>query len=355
MVSILNSYDENKSKYELFATSLKSLLSGLILNNGITIHSIDSRVKERRSLELKIDKKNKYEKIEDVTDIIGVRVITHYSDDVDKIAKIVEREFSIDSKNSIDKRVSLEPDRFGYLSLHYIISLNENRANLTEHDGYKNLQAEIQIRSILQHAWAEIEHDIGYKSNLGLPDEIRRQFSRLAGLLEIADDEFIKIKESISLRKKEVAKELDSGRGTVKLDKVSIDEYILKSKALHKLSAKLNEKFGFGSYNKANTSELDGVIKSLEILKIKDTKTLETLLEKHEGDIIKRVKRFSSSFIEYTARTPVSSQFIIAFLCQVIIASKNDPTLENKYGEIILLDESISNDFFKDIRDALAA
>ena len=200
MSDILITYDERKDKFESYALTLKSLLTTLIRNEKISIHSLESRVKTKKSLEGKINKKGKYKSIDDITDIVGIRIITHYADDVDKIAAIVEKEFTIDQENSIDKRTSIAPDKFGYLSLHYIVTLNSTRTNLKEYEVYKNIKAELQIRSILQHAWAEIEHDIGYKSATGLPNEIRRYFSRLAGLLEMADDEFIKIRKKISER-----------------------------------------------------------------------------------------------------------------------------------------------------------
>ena len=180
MSDILITYDERKDKFESYALTLKSLLTTLICNEKISIHSLESRVKTKKSLEGKINKKGKYKSIDDITDIVGIRIITHYADDVDKIAAIVEKEFTIDQENSIDKRTSIAPDKFGYLSLHYIVTLSSTRTNLKEYEVYKNIKAELQIRSILQHAWAEIEHDIGYKSATGLPNEIRRYFSRLA-------------------------------------------------------------------------------------------------------------------------------------------------------------------------------
>lgn len=83
----------------------------------------------------------------------------------------------------------MEPDRFGYCSVHYVVEMSQKRLNLYEHQAYEGLKCEIQIRSVLQHAWAEIEHDLGYKSEIAIPKRIRRNFSRLAGLLEIADKE----------------------------------------------------------------------------------------------------------------------------------------------------------------------
>lgn len=156
MSDILITYDERKDKFESYALTLKSLLTTLIRNEKISIHSLESRVKTKKSLEGKINKKGKYKSIDDITDIVGIRIITHYADDVDKIAAIVEKEFTIDQENSIDKRTSIAPDKFGYLSLHYIVTLNSTRTNLKEYEVYKNIKAELQIRSILQHAWRRL-------------------------------------------------------------------------------------------------------------------------------------------------------------------------------------------------------
>src|SRR5205085_10639701 len=113
---------------------------------------------------------------------------------------ILCKEFQIHERT--DKSDILrEEERFGYQSVHYVVSLKENRITLPEYRKYRDLVAEIQVRTILQHAWAEIEHDIQYKSVETIPAQIRRRFMSLAGMLEIADRKFQAIqKEDEDLR-----------------------------------------------------------------------------------------------------------------------------------------------------------
>ena len=73
------------------------------------------------------------------------------------------------------------------------------------------LVAEVQVRTILQHAWAEIEHDIQYKSTIAIPNTIRRRFMALAGLLEIADREFQAIQNEDKLLKEQARASVEEG------------------------------------------------------------------------------------------------------------------------------------------------
>jgi len=130
--------------------------------------------------------------------VLGLRIITYFSDHVDTISSLIEREFAVDEENSVDKRAVLDPDRFGYLSTHYVVSIGGQREALSEWAPFRGLKFEIQIRSILQHSWAEIEHDLGYKSAISIPKDVRRRFSRLAGLLELADAEFASIRNQLA-------------------------------------------------------------------------------------------------------------------------------------------------------------
>ena len=159
---------------------------------------------------------------------------------------LLSKEFKIDEVNSIDKKKILDPDRFGYLSYHIICSINDERAQLREYKNYKDLKFEIQVRTILQHAWAEIEHDIGYKSNIAVPREFRRKFSRIASMLEIADDEFSRLKLDIHNYVENLSKQgfenTDINAESLKLfieqsrDLEEIEVYIIETLALKNLA-----------------------------------------------------------------------------------------------------------------------
>ncbi len=194
---LITEFEKELKQYENFSDKMNILIKELLEQENISYHSIENRVKEKNSLEKKIDGKNKYQNLSEITDIVGCRIISYFEIDVEKIVALLFKEFKIDEVNSIDKKKILDPDRFGYLSYHIICSINDERAQLREYKNYKDLKFEIQVRTILQHAWAEIEHDIGYKSNIAVPREFRRKFSRIASILEIADDEFSRLKLDI--------------------------------------------------------------------------------------------------------------------------------------------------------------
>ena len=164
------------------------LISQTLKQQGIELNSIEHRIKTVESLAGKLERKGeKYRQLSDITDLIGLRIVTFYTDDVDKVAAIISQLFDIDWANSVDKRKLHDLNSFGYNSLHYICSL---------HGG--SFPFEIQIRTALQHTWSAIEHDIGYKGAVKLPPQYRRQFSRLAGMLELADDDFSRLRTTMT-------------------------------------------------------------------------------------------------------------------------------------------------------------
>ena len=111
-------------------------------------------------------KGSKYKSIDDITDLVGLRVITFYTNEVDKVAAIAKRLFDVDWQESVDKRKLHQLDAFGYNSLHYICRMKEGGPRF-----------ELQMRTALQHVWSTIEHDTGYKGSVKIPREYKRQFS----------------------------------------------------------------------------------------------------------------------------------------------------------------------------------
>lgn len=130
-----------------------------------------------------------HEPLREITDLSGVRIITYFKETLSHIDVLLRDEFQIIERSNKGDRL-LEEERFGYQSVHYRVILKSEITDLSEYHRYAGALIEIQVRTILQHAWAEIEHDIQYKSSTAIPNEIRRRFMALAGMLEIADREF---------------------------------------------------------------------------------------------------------------------------------------------------------------------
>ncbi|MDP9961754.1 GTP pyrophosphokinase [Chryseobacterium lathyri] len=191
--------DRNKikleiSKHKLFTNNLKNLIESLLQVNDIKYHIIECRTKSIDSLIDKIDRKQINE-INEITDLSGIRIITYYQDDIDAIEKIILDNFKIDEPNSINKSNLYKSNEFGYLSVHYIVSLNRQRQKLAEWKNFATLKAEIQVRTVLQHSWASISHELSYKKKYEIPKQLERKLYRLAGLFELADEQFLNIRE----------------------------------------------------------------------------------------------------------------------------------------------------------------
>ncbi|WP_433112258.1 GTP pyrophosphokinase [Micromonospora sp. CA-246542] len=207
---------------------------------GLHLHSVEKRTKSRSHAEQKIVNKVKSDySLGDMTDVLGVRVITFFPDEVDVVASLIEQEFDVDRDNSVDKRALLDPDRFGYLSAHYVVRVRREQCSLRDFKKYQNFKFEIQIRTILQHAWAEIEHDLGYKSKEELPSSVRRRFSRLAGLLELADTEFQQIRGDLESYQASVGVAVRDEPGDVPVNRDSISAFISKSDLIRSFDVRL--------------------------------------------------------------------------------------------------------------------
>ena len=207
--SILEEYRRDLSHFKEAEIRVTDKIRTFLSNAGLVVATVESRIKSEESLAGKLELKgHKYSSLSDITDILGVRVITFYIDDVDKVASAMERLFEVDWENSVDKRKLHQIDSFGYLSLHYVCRIPDSP-----------FRFEAQIRTILQHAWANMNHDTGYKSGVEVPREYLRNLNRLAGMLEMVDEQFSRIRMELPDYRRRVQMLVASGN----LDDVPLD------------------------------------------------------------------------------------------------------------------------------------
>ncbi len=214
----VEAYRRVRPSYEDFSNSVKEILVQALRARDIAVNSVDSRAKDPETFGTKAATPSedapgtpKYPKpLEDITDLAGVRIITFFPSTVAMVGACISEEFEVIEHTDLNQ-ARLEEERFGYQSEHYLVKLNSTRAMLPEYEPHRDLVAEVQVRTILQHAWAEIEHDIQYKSSDTTPKTIRRRFMALAGMLEIADREFQEIQREDEQIKKQARISVEEG------------------------------------------------------------------------------------------------------------------------------------------------
>ena len=178
---LLQQFQLRRPMWESLAQRLASRLSMILTNRGIVYDHINSRVKSQASFLEKVVRKGYRDPLAECEDICGVRVVLIFSDDVDIVRETLEQE--LDVLRVEDKRPLKGGNDFGYSSLHLIVGGDE-----------PGEVAEVQVRSIMQHSWAQLEHLLHYKPVAGATGGTRREFQRLAALLELADESFVRIR-----------------------------------------------------------------------------------------------------------------------------------------------------------------
>lgn len=202
-------YKRRYKNYKLFAEVLESVLKQVALKLA-PLAIVQTRPKSIASFAEKCQRKRvKYDDpLSQFTDLCGGRIIVHTADEVRAISGFIEQHFEIDQENTIDVSQRLKPTEFGYRSVHYIISFKPGlfpnkdvpvdvEPLLSDDKKFPNRRAEIQVRTILEHAWADMSHDLAYKSSFQIPARWSREFAGLAAMLEGADKTFSKIKEGL--------------------------------------------------------------------------------------------------------------------------------------------------------------
>ena len=278
---LLEEYRQQLPLYTRLMEAVKSKLSEMVKDSDLTVSSMEFRIKEEPSLAGKLLRKgSKYSSLKDITDIFGARVITFYNEDVDRVAAFAESKFEVDWPNSVDKRKMHETNSFGYNSLHYICRIPKKVFYDPEYPELNDIRFEIQMRTALQHVWSAIQHDIGYKSEIETPKEYHRMLSRLAGMMELADDEFSRIRNSIADYRRRMQSLVLNGQ----LEEVTLDGDTFRSYvAMHPFD-KLNRKIAAITQAEIQESPYIPYLTVLRQLDIKTLGDIERMMDNYSDD-----------------------------------------------------------------------
>lgn len=220
-------FDAQRPVYERLVETAVVTLKGILDSEGIPYLSIYGRAKAKKSFIEKTSRKSYVDPRREMTDLAGIRVIVYRRSDVTRASEIIAASFGIDPERSANKSADLGVDKVGYRSVHYICRFGDTREMLPEFARFAGLVFEVQLRTALEHAWAEIEH-ANYKLGTKLPEDMQRRLSLAAGLLESADRELDTLALSIDEYASKVQAQIDRGELPVELNGITLTDYIAK-------------------------------------------------------------------------------------------------------------------------------
>jgi ppGpp synthetase/RelA/SpoT-type nucleotidyltranferase len=197
-------FERSRSKYLALEEAAVADLEMHLQKMGIRgqVHDIRHRVKEVASFREKVDRKSYLDPLNEMRDLMGIRIVCLYPSVLADVDEAVREAFDV--IRSEDKSKGEAPELWRYSSIHYDCRLPKSHSG-PRYDGIKGTVFEVQVRTLLQDAWAVVEHKLGYKNEKSIPDELKREFSALAGLFHIADNSFQAIADQVN-RSEEAAK-----------------------------------------------------------------------------------------------------------------------------------------------------
>lgn len=219
-------YAEHRPQYENLAQKITTILTEVLSVNSIPYHTITHRAKDISSFGEKAKKKKYDDPIGQTMDLAGIRVVTYVSSEVDQVCELIQTIFEVLPEHCIYKGTTLAVDQFGYRSVHFVAKLTAERLSLPEYSQFHDKYFEIQVRTILEHAWAAISHDRDYKLHGVLAPELKREFASLAAILERTDKDFNNLVRQVDAYARTVREQTELGRLDILIDSASLTQYM---------------------------------------------------------------------------------------------------------------------------------
>jgi putative GTP pyrophosphokinase len=279
---VLAEFDRRKDHLVDLSNATERLIRTILEEEKMPFQLVQARVKKRDKLRAKYCKSDKdYRSLDEVPDVVGLRIITYHSDKIDQIAGIIGQEFAQCGPLE-DKRLG-KLDSFGYSAIHMDCMHLPKRAESTEYRRFANARFEIQITTILGHAWAEMHHP--WYDELNSPTEELRRFHRLAAVLELAEQEFLEIRKKKDDRERIASVRVAAKTPGTPVTSESLNALIEQNELVSELDERSAKIFGIESSTKAEASVLNAMAAFVNGVGIDTIQGLEDEL-KARGDAV---------------------------------------------------------------------
>jgi putative GTP pyrophosphokinase len=294
-------YDSNGKLFENARKAYIRIISSSLKGTDIgEVTKIEGRIKDKEECIKKFHRKyqskleadeHPYEIKDYLSDLIGIRIICLYEDQIEKVAEVLKQRFKIIDVTDKISAVESTEDSFGYKGLHMDLALNDQMSSLPKYQQYADYPFEVQIRSLIQDAWSVLDHKIKYKKSI--PNDLKRRINILSALFELADREFKEIRNStLELMQQAtvapVSDPLDDGREISGQPSTAVSEKTVNAFSFMRVAGHFFRDFEFEDY------KVDDFVQG--ILKL-DSGFQKSDLHKSLNENLKTVREYSDYFM----------------------------------------------------------
>jgi len=318
---VIKRFLQQQGQYQQLCAEVEYILRKRIGQLGIEIAHTTSRAKTLNSFLEKLTRKSYGNPFEEITDFAGVRIVCLYRSDLAQLEKMVTDDFRVVKR--IDKLRDMPPSEFGYGAIHYVVRLGKSIRG-ARYDDLKDLLCEIQLRTVLQDAWAIIDHHLIYKQESDVPSILMRKLNGLSGLFETADDSF----DNIRSERLRYLKEVEASVG-------SDEEFLSNELNRDTFISFLKWKFpNLPPHAKGQSQQIGHALDALRDLKGTEMKTIRDLNTEYEkvktnSDEVQKLLIANS---DYAKAGCIRLKYSLALLHDEILSSAGTPS---KWTKII--------------------
>lgn len=298
----IRKFIEQRNDYEQLCSEISYILKKRLDSSKIEYSTISSRAKTLNSFLEKIERKTYKDPFLEISDFAGVRVVYLYQKDLEKIEEEINSEFKVLER--IDKLNEKGTDKFGYGAIHFIVEIGKKSTG-ARYEDLKKLKCEIQVRTVMQDAWAIIDHHLVYKHESEIPTNLQRKMNSLAGLFETADNQF----DTIRFERESYLTKIEDSIGTVSFlnNEINLDTF------------QTYLRWKFPALKTASFEKQPMIIfNGLSTLNFKSLNELDNIIDKYKNNFEDIKKDMENEFNHsYFLEKEMSSSLLVSTILQI--------------------------------------